>query len=186
MIAFKGFTKELTGHGGYRFEAGKTYEEPRSKTVSGGFHCTENPFECLTYFPLGSDNRYFMVEASGDIDEDEHERIACTKITLLKELSMKEFVGHGMMYMVQHPNRNNWKQNRRLLRVQEEQAVAESQEHIAIARGEKPKVKGKVGSILGLILEPEPGVITGAKLFVCEKENAWYTLHDSRELEEIS
>lgn len=186
MIAFKGFTKKLTGHGGYRFEAGKTYEEPRSKAARGGFHCTENPFECLFYFPLGQDNRYFMVEAAGDIDEDKDERIACTKMTLLKELSLKELAGYGMMYMVQHPLRESWEQSRKCLSVKRGEAVAEEEGHIAIARGRSPKVKGKMGSILGLIVEPEPGNITGAKLFVCEKEDVWYTLHGSRELEELS
>lgn len=189
MIAYKGFTKDLTaalGKGTFQFEPGQTVEEGQSKTANAGFHCTENPFECLAYYPLGQGNRYFQVEAFGDIDEDGDERIACTKMTLLKELSLKELAGYGMMYMIQHPLRVNWEQNRRCLCVKLDEAEAEAEGHIAIARGYRPKVKGKMGSILGLIVESEPGCITGAKLFVCEKEDVWYTLHGSRELEELS
>lgn len=189
MIAYKGFKSDLTatlGKGVFQFKPRETVEEERSKTANTGFHCTENPFECLAYYPLGQGNRYFQVEAFGDIDEDDGERIACTKMTLLKELSLKELAGYGMMYMIQHPLRANWEQSRRCLSVKLDEAVAEAEGHIAIARGYLPKVKGKVGSILGLIVEPEPGNITGAKLFVCEKEDTWYTLHGSRELEELS
>ena len=185
MIAYKGFTSKLTGHGGYQFKAGETVEETRSKTVSGGFHCTENPFECLTYFSLGRGNRYFQVEASGDIDEDGSERIACTKMTLLKELTLKELAGYGMIYMIQHPLRKNWEQQKSHLTVAKNEAAAVTGEDIAISRGPEPKVKGKIGSILGLIIEPEEGNITGAKLFVCKKEDTWYTLRAGRKLEEV-
>lgn len=50
MIAYKGFDTELKarwGSGTFQYEAGKTYEEERSKCASGGFHCAENPADCL-------------------------------------------------------------------------------------------------------------------------------------------
>lgn len=87
MRAYKGFTKELIsrlGNGEKEtccFTPGETKEVEASKTVSSGFHCCENPFECLAYYAFDGSNRFFIVEAAGDIDEDDDERIACTKIT---------------------------------------------------------------------------------------------------------
>lgn len=193
MIAYKGFTKELTarlGQGNYQFRLGETFEEKNSKTVKSGFHCCENPFECLGYYNLGSKDRFFQVEAAGSIDEDGGERIACTKITLIKELSNKEFAGYGMLYMVKHPLREKWQQSANMLRVAEDMAAADRAGAIAIARGKIPKVKGPLGSILGLIVEPELGHITEAKLFVVgpeseTREDIWYTLQDNRTLREV-
>lgn len=189
MIAYKGFTKDLTatmGSGTFQFKAGETYEEKESKTIRSGFHCCENPFECLTYYPLGRDNRYFRVEAAGSIDEDGGERIACTRLTLLKELTLKEFAGYGMLYMCKHPLRTGWQQSHTNMSVKEDEAVGTCEGYIAIARGPEPRVKGKHGSILGLILEPEPGNIEAARLFVVTgdvKEDTWYTLTEERTLQ---
>ena len=76
MIAYKGFSERMTGHGGYQFTPGATYREENAKTVRSGFHCAENPLVCLTYFPLDGRNRFWQVEATGSIDEDSEERIA--------------------------------------------------------------------------------------------------------------
>lgn len=190
MIAYKGFTGELTarlGEGIYQFREGDTFTESSSKTAESGFHCCENPFRCLTYYPLGNGNRYFMVKAEGSIDEDESERIACTRLTLLKELTLKEFAGHGMMYMVQHPAREKWQQSGHGLEVCSERATADCTGAIAIARGAHPEVRGAAGSILGLILEPAAGNIVAARLFVAgenRKADTWYTLTEEGEIKE--
>lgn len=191
MIGYKGFTKHLTaamGKGTFQFEPGKTYEEEISKTMRSGFHFTENPFECLAYYGLGYGNRYFQIMAEGSIDEDESARVSCTKITLLKELSIKELAGYGMMYMVQHPMREEWHQSRHLISVQQDKAEANEKGAIAIARGPHPIVKGVEGSILGLILETEPGRIEAAKLFVAGegiRTDVFYTLQSDRTLREV-
>jgi hypothetical protein len=58
MIAYKGFNKNIEsvmGNGkkeSCTFEAGKTYKEAVSKTARIGFHCCENPFDCLTYYSM--------------------------------------------------------------------------------------------------------------------------------------
>lgn len=190
MIAYKGFTKDLTarlGNGIFQFKPGETVTEESSKTARSGFHCCENPFECLGYYGLKSDNQFWQVEAAGSIDEDGSERIACTELTLIKKLSIKEFAGYGMAYIVQHPMRGKWEQNRRGIVVAKEKAEAKDREDIAIARGEKPKVKGVEGAILGLILEPEKGKIVSARLFVPNRQQAgkWYTIDENRNLREV-
>ena len=191
MRAYKGFTKELIsrlGNGETEtccFVPGETKEEEESKTVSCGFHCCENPFECLDYYALNGENRFFIVEAAGDIDEDDEERIACTKITLIEELTPFRFAMEGMKYIITHPAREKWQQLKRGVTVARDRAEARGRGCIAIARGEHPAVTGVEGSILGLIVEKD-GMITGAKLFVVTAEQAGrsYTLNALRKLEE--
>ncbi len=183
MIAYKGLNAEMIaslGRGRKKLEPGIRYVEERSKTMCCGWHCTEDPFACLAWFPLGRGNHYFQVEAGGSIDEDKSERIACTELTLLKELTIKELAGYGMMYMVEHPKRTGWERKQPQLCVARERAEASGEGHIAIARGQYPMVCGTEGSILGLILEPEPGNIIAAKLFVPNRKQAgrWYTLRE--------
>ena len=190
MIAYKGFTKDLKarlGRGNYQFTPGETVREESSKTVRSGFHCCENPFECLSYYNLQSDDRFWQVEAAGSIDEDDSERIACTEMTLINELTFKEFAMHGMAYIINHPMRDKWQQATRGIQVAEDKAEAYGKDVIAIARGKNPRVKGSEGAILGLIVEPEKGFITGVKLFVVSERQArkWYTLDEFRNLEEV-
>lgn len=176
MIAYKGFNMRLEsvmGNGKKEtcsFEPGKTYKETESKTARSGFHCCENPFECLTYYSLDGQNRFFQVLAEGDINEDDNERIACTELTLVKELTLAEFALRGMEYMIMHPSREKWQQRYTNVCVAKDEAEAKSESSIAIARGPHPIVKGVPGSILGLIIEPVPGKITEAKMFRCKSE----------------
>ena len=188
MLAYKGFKSDLTctfGRGTFRYQTGQTIKSEGSKAQHTGLHCAENPVECLRWYPLGGENRYFLVEAAGSIDElgGTDTQLACTEMTLLKELSLKEFAGHAMMYMVKHPLRD-WKRDSRMLQIAEDEAEAD-ENGIAIARGLHPKVKGKKGAVLGLIRD-NGGLIEDAKLFTVEgeiKPDTWYTLKDRQPVE---
>lgn len=188
MLAYKGFRSDLTctfGSGTFQYQTGQTIKAEGSKAQHTGLHCAENPVECLRWYPLGNGNRYFLVEAAGSIDElgGIDTQLACTEMTLLKELSLKEFAGHAMMYMVKHPLRD-WKRESRMLQIAEDKAEA-AENGIAIARGQHPKVKGKSGAVLGLIRD-NGGLIEDAKLFVVEGEiepDTWYTLKDRQPVE---
>jgi len=168
VIAYKGFTPELTSRLGDNdkknctFRPGAVMQAKQSKTARTGYHCCENPFECLAYYAWDGQNRFWKVEAEGDIDEDASERIACTKITLIEELNQTHFVLAGMKYMIEHPQRSKWKQNFRNFQVSDEKCEAMEKGHVAIARGERPMVKGAAGAIVGMILEKD-GEIRAAK-----------------------
>lgn len=193
MIAYKGFSEELhsvMGNGNKAtctFAPGITLEETASKTGRSGFHCCENPFECLAYYPLDGKNRLFKVEADGSIDEDDKERIACTKITLLEELTPLALALEGMKYIINHPKRAKWQQSCGNVQVRADVAVAENVNAIAIARGENPAVKGPEGSILGIIREDKDFGIVDAKLFVQRKELAdkWVGINSDRMIVEV-
>ena len=188
MLAYKGFREDLTctfGRGAFQYQVGQIITSEGSKAQHTGLHCAENPVECLRWYPLGSGNRYFLVEAAGSIDElgGTDTQLACTEMTLLKELSLKEFAGHAMMYIVKHPLRD-WKCDRRMIQIAEDEAEAD-ENSIAIARGPHPKVKGKRGAVLGLIRD-NGGLIEDAKLFTVEGEigpDTWYTLKDRQPVE---
>ena len=187
MTAFKGFTPDLTarlGRGRYQFAPGQTYREDRSKTVSCGFHCCENPIDCLSYYTLGYD-RFFKVEAAGSIDEDEQNRIACTEITLVQELDVKQFAGHAMIYMVSHPLRTGWEYSHGGVLAARNKADGMGQ-MIAIARGKHPLVRGQEGTVIGLITEPARGEIAAARVFTVTRQQAgrWYTLSPDGKIEE--
>lgn len=189
MIAFKGFSPDLTarlGRGRYQFAPGQTYREDRSKTASCGFHCCENPFDCLSYYSLGSD-RFFKVEAAGSIDEDNSNRIACTEITLVQELDVKQFAGYGMIYMVNHPLRTGWEHSRGGILAARDKADGMGQ-LIVIARGKHPLARGREGTVIGLIMEPAEGEIAAARVFTVTRQQAgkWYTITKNGKIEEVS
>ena len=190
MIAFKGFTSQLWSSLGdgkketCRFTIGETKTVPESKTARNGFHCCENPFDCLAYYRMDGNNRFFKVEAAGDIDEDASQKIACTQITLIEELTTIQFALEGIKYMVEHPLRSDWQQSRGSVQVNADMCEAGAAGHIAIARGYDPCVKGPAGSILGLIVERDEE-IQNVKILVVSEDNAdrWLRITDEREVE---
>lgn len=154
MKAYKGFRNDLTctmGKGTYQFEIGKWHTEKKAKCCSTGFHCTDNPLDVLNYYSR-EDDRYFIVEASGDIHEDDvNSRIACTKMKLVKEISLTQLVVAGLLFMKEHPKRKNSSV------VRKEEGVAN--DGFVIVRGKHPKAAGKKGSVLYLAKDGDDGLI---------------------------
>lgn len=190
MMAFKGFSPDLTarlGQGRYQFAPGRTEKEKRSKTARCGFHCCENPFDCLTYYRLGED-RFFLVEAAGHIDEDDQNRIACTEITLLQELDIKQFAGYGMVYMVQHPLRDGWEHDSYGVLAARDKADGMGRRRIVIARGKSPMARAEEGAVVGLLKEPRAGEVTAARVFTVTRQQAgkWHTLGKAGRIEEVT
>lgn len=192
MIAYKGFTGNMWSKLGDHkkkncsFKIGETKIVPKSKTATEGFHCCENPFECLAYYSFDGNNRFFLVDAAGDVDEDENERIACTKITLLEELTPIRFAMEGLIYIINHPQREKWQQSHENVQVKKDKAEANGAGQIAVARGENPQVRGPEGSILGLIID-RGGEILNAKLIKVNQQyaNKWLSLTEEREVKII-
>lgn len=150
MIAYKGFTSDLTarmGRGTYQFEVGRKEITKEANCASNGFHCAENPLDVLNYYSLPTD-RFFIVKAEGDIHEDAcGSRISCTELTPVKEISREGLALHGCDYMLKHPDRE-WNS-----RVSKEEGS--SDDYFAIVRGKHPKAKGEKGTTLFLLQEAE-------------------------------
>lgn len=151
MIAYKAFDKSLRavrGKGSFQFELGKTYEESECKCAENGFHCAENPLDCLRYYSEMS-ARFFIVEAAGDINQDgAGTRISCTRLTLKKEINRIQLAAGACLYMEKYPDRK-WEGEY----AKREEGRARRKGDFIIARGKHPAAAGVKGSYLFLIQE---------------------------------
>lgn len=186
MEGVRGFTKDMTavlGKGIFQFEPGGTYEESECKTARSGFHFVEYAPDCLDYYQMGKENRYFLIRAE-EVDEEEGKVCCCHRITLEKELDVKGFAYQTMAYMIKNP-RMDWEREKPSCMVKKDFAKADCAGAIAIARGQRPVAQGVEGSILGLILEDAAGEIIAAKIFAA-KDGKKYTLDADRNLLELT
>ncbi len=189
MKGYKAFNGDMTctkGNGIYQYAIGGTYEEKASKTARCGFHICENPIDCLSWYslPLGRQNtRLCQVEATGDLDEIE-DKISCTKMTIVRELNLKQLGIIAIKYMIEHPYRE-WERLGYLYQITKDKAEAKS-DGLAIARGKTPIVRGAAGSCIGIIVEEEEGLFREAKAGLCGKDilaDQWYTVVNNQWVE---
>lgn len=176
MIAYKGFEPGLVCRG-YQFVMGKNVTE-KANCAQNGFHCAENPLDCLSYYPDMAHSIYCVVNPGGDMDEDACDsKIACTELTIVKQLSMEDFFLHALAYMVDHPFRT-WNGHVR-------QNHGSALNGYIVVRGSNPLAKGKKGDILALAKEdPSTKKITHIALMIVDgkhiRPNTWYDI-DSKE-----
>ena len=151
MIAYKGFGPGMVCLG-YQFTMGLNVTE-KANCAQNGFHCAEDPLDCLSYYSDMERSEYYLVDAGGDVDEDERDsKIACTELTVIKKLTREEFFLHALAYMVDHPGRG-WS-----CHVQREQGRASR--GFAVVRGVDPIASGSKGDILAFAKEaPDTGKI---------------------------
>lgn len=147
MIAYKGFNKDLActlGKGVFRYEVGKTYKEDRAQCVSTGFHCVEEPIEVLSWYSQ-TDSRYCIVNAGGDIHEDGNERISCTELTILQEVTLQQLGALECKWQQEHPEREYSGH------VKKNEGTANK--GIVIVRGKHPKAAGAIDTTIFLLKE---------------------------------
>ena len=144
MIAYKGFCRGLVCLG-YRFVMGLNVTE-QANCGTNGFHCAEDPLDCLRYYPDMAESEYCLVKADGDVDEDDHDsKISCTELTIIKKLEPEELFLHALAYMVDHPYRQC---NGHVMR-----EVGSAWNGYAVIRGIAPRAKGPLGSVLAMAKE---------------------------------
>ena len=88
VIAYKGFNKDLTCRG-FQYEVGKEYTEEEVSICKRGFHACENPFDVLKFYGDVLNNRFCVVEQSGQIKKDNNKQVS-SKIKVVAEIG---FVG---------------------------------------------------------------------------------------------
>lgn len=144
MLAYKGFSPGLVCRD-YQFVMGMNVTE-KANCAANGFHCAENPLDCLTYYSNMDHSEYYLVQPGGDIDEDNHDsKIACTELTIIKKLGREEFFLHALAYMMDHPNRV-WS-----CHVKKDSGTASC--GYVVVRGTEPVACGKEGDILAFVKE---------------------------------
>lgn len=170
MFAYKGFDRGLKCLG-YQFIIGKNVTEA-ANCGQNGFHCAENPLDCLSYYGNINFSDYCLVIPGGDMDEDQIDsKISCTELTIVKKLTIQEFFLHGLAYMMDHPNRN-WSSH-----VQKNSGDAAN--GYCVVRGIEPVARGPKGSILALAKDdPSTGKIVQIALTQVDgrriRSNTWY------------
>lgn len=162
MFAYKGFNKNLEctmGKGVFKYEIGKWYKEDSAHCCRDGFHATDNPLDVLAYYNK-PDDRYFIVELAGNVDEDAvNSRISAPEIRLVKEITRAELYGKGVMWMINHPH----SPNANVVRKDKGDCGGDG---YLVVRGMSPVAKGKNGDTLFLLKEDSDGAIIAASCFV--------------------
>lgn len=147
MKAYKGFNKGLVCRG-YRFKAHEVNITKAANCVQNGFHCAENPLDCLTYYPHWDSSEYWIVDAGGDVHEDGSDtKISCTELKCIKKLTLNEFLIESIRYMFNHPYRE-WAHC-----VRKNKGIANKSDKFVLVRGKNPIAKGDKGTVIGLLKE---------------------------------
>lgn len=152
MIAYKGFNKDLVctmGKGQFQYEVGKTYKEDVAKCANTGFHCVEEPIEVLRWYS-GAGARFCIVEATGDVHEDGEDRISCTEMTVVKEITLQQLGALECKWITEHPDRKN---SRYVMK----NVGTTCTGGIVVVRGKNPKASGEIGSTIFLLKEMSNG-----------------------------
>ena len=104
MKVYKGFNSKLqcnpTGKKPFQYEINKTYEEPKAKLCSCGFHACENPLEVFRYYSP-SDSRYCEAELEDVSDEhgsNDSKRVG-KKIKIGAEIGINGIVKAGVKFI---------------------------------------------------------------------------------------
>lgn len=171
MKAYKGFRRNLSCRG-HQFLKDTVNRTEKSNCRAEGFHCAENPLDCLYYYASPKNAVYYIVEAGGDLDEDDLDsKIACTELSLVRELSLPELLAEGVGYLLNYPNR------KRSSVIKKDSGIAYF--GYVVVCGEDPKAKGKLGDYLVLVKEKQ-GRITDVAMYTIDNqtyfEDRWYNI----------
>lgn len=105
----------------------------------------QEPIEVLSWYNSDS-SRYCIVEAGGDIHEDGNNKISCTEMKIIKEISLQQLAILECEWLMKHPEREY---SRHVLK---DSGKAEK-DGIVIVRGKNPKAAGEKGSTIFLLKE---------------------------------
>lgn len=169
MIAYKGFEPGLVCRN-YQFQMGLNVTD-KANCRQNGFHCAEDPLDCLNYYGDLENSEYWLVDANGDVNEDgDDSKISCTELTIIKQLTKMEFFIHALAFMVDHPKRE-WSS-----RVVKNKANA--YRGYAVVRGRDPVACGNLGDILAFAKEDAHGNVIQIALTTVDgdkiKPDVWY------------
>lgn len=130
-----------------------------------GWHCAENPLDCLSYFSWDGKNEFYLCEAAGDIHENgDRSVVSCTELTILKRLSLVEFVAESVKYIIRHPLRPLHSSIHNTVNI-------DKSDYFGIACGEHPTISAVEGCVVALIRRTKGGNITAVHIEVVGKKN---------------
>ena len=174
-LAYKAFDPGLKCRG-YQFNMGLNTTTD-ANCARNGFHCAENPIDCLSYYPYVHKSVYCLVGVGGDIDEDSCDsKIAATELKILRILSLEDYFLHILIYLSKHPNEHS-------SHITED--CGEARCGYAVVRGKKPMAKGKLGDVLAFLKLDRRGKPEQIAVFTVDgeeiKEDTYYDV-DGKEV----
>ena len=176
-LAYKAFYPGFVCRG-YKFHPTEKNVTKEANCVKNGFHCCDNPLDCLYHYPDIKKSIYCIVDIGGDMDEDAVDsKIAATELTIKKVLDLPTFFLHILIYMAKHPKAPSNP------RIQREAGTA--QNGYVVVRGKNPIAKGKNNDILAFAEEDEAGNIAEIAVIVVDgdkiKEDTYYNIQAKEE-----
>ena len=162
-LAYKAFAPGFVCRGVQFRPVGEKNVTDAANCARNGWHCAENPADCLSYYPNIRCSVYCIVAVEGDTDEDANDsKISCTELTILRELSLPDYFLHILIYMAKHPSVPcSITQNGR---------GDSGRRGYAVVRGLRPYAKGKLGDILAMAREGEQNEIVQIAVHVVDGE----------------
>ena len=164
MIIVKAFEDGFICRGYKYLGIGEKNVTDRANCARNGFHGAENPLDCAAHYRGIKNTVYCLCEASGDIDEDSVDsKITCTELTILRVLTMEEFVALSLCYIIEHPQRPD---SSVLCR-----DIGRASNGFCVVRGKAPRASGGIGDVLGFCVErPDSNEIEMVSLILVDGE----------------
>ena len=110
ITSYKGFDKDMKCRN-FQYEIGKEYEMGSDVEVcKRGFHACENPMDVLNYYKCMFNDRYCVVEQSGNIDRaTDNTKIVSSKIKVKTEIGWEGLFKFGIKWLREITNPENVK-----------------------------------------------------------------------------
>lgn len=144
-LAYKAFAPGLICRGVAFKPIGEVNVTDAANCARNGWHCAEDPADCLRYYPDFQNSVYTIVNVGGDVDEDSVDsKISCTELTILRVLEPVDYLLHILMYMAKHPKKECFAVKR---------GRGKACNGYVVVRGRQPFAMGKDGDILAMARE---------------------------------
>ena len=141
-LAYKAFAPGLVCRGVAFKGVGEVNVTDAANCARNGWHCAEDPADCLRYYPDFQNSVYTIVGVGGDVDEDAVDsKISCTELTILRVLEPADYLLHILMYMAKHPKK---------MCFAVKDGCGEARNGYAVVRGVNPRAKGREGDLLAM------------------------------------
>ena len=103
ITAYKGFNIDMTCRG-FQYEVGKEYEhDGEIFPCEQGFHACQNPFDVLSYYGDVVNNRFCVVEQSGEMKSKEDKTVS-SKIKINAEIGFTGLFKAGIEWLKEITN----------------------------------------------------------------------------------
>ena len=150
-LAYKAFAPGLICRGVAFKPIGEVNVTDAANCARNGWHCAEDPADCLRYYPDIKNSIYAMVAVGGDVDEDAVDsKISCTELTIMRVLELRDYFLHILIYMKRYPKRGCFV---------EKKGRGKAQNGYVVVRGQNPYAKGEFGDILAMAREENGEII---------------------------